>query len=49
VFEDNSLVALFQAPLVEYNVMGLQKMAGWAVDQMIGFALLGIAEEGAYE
>jgi hypothetical protein len=49
VFEDNSLIALFWAPLVEYNVAGLQKMASWAVDQTIGFALLGIAKEGAYE
>jgi hypothetical protein len=49
VFEDNSLIALFWAPLVKYNIVGLQKMAGWAVNQTIGFALLGIAEEGAYE
>jgi hypothetical protein len=49
VFEDNLLIALFWAPLIEYNIAGLQKTAGWVVDQTIGFGLLGIAKEGAYE
>jgi hypothetical protein len=49
VLEDRSLVALFWAPFIEYNVAGLQKTAGFAVDQAVGLALVGEAEERAYE